>query len=523
MREKNFKTYFVLGLTSLVLASPILIKKEPTKRQPASLEDVRQSIVDAFTMRGDFIDKVESFDEYIDEKFHIDNCSEALELPIRRFKKEAIGFTELRKVKKDPKILKRMWDTRQKMLSKFKSFHSDQNFDGESCIGNIKTLNYELRYAEDYLGSHLFHQRHKNDKSEATTFSGVYPNIVSEKENFEWQKDLKSGDIFITKGNFFFSGSLAKIGKKDTHFSHQGIIYKNEGTFYTAEAHPEVGATVRPLEDMNNNDRNVRTLVMRYKNEKVSDKAGLIGYSLVKDASDKGVNIPYDFWMNFDEEEYIFCSELVTLAFDKATAGKVQFPMYKTEIELKESDFAKKLGIESQYALHPGDLEYDPDVETVVEWRDYSRIMENLVKDEILHKLYEWMEVDGYKLINSAEATIHENVTYHVRKWPIFGKLLEKEFPTHMPQEYIGTVLTLQAVGHYLFEELMNKNVNNFQKKGRYLSRKEMHAVLEKFRKKDYKRWKSYISGGNGPKAFRDRVRSRGKIPLFHLKFNPGK
>ena len=76
----------------------------PVGRQPASLDDVKQSIVDAFTMRGDFIEKIENFDKFIDENF--DNCSDSLKLPIRRFKKEARGFTELRKVKKNPEILK---------------------------------------------------------------------------------------------------------------------------------------------------------------------------------------------------------------------------------------------------------------------------------------------------------------------------------------------------------------------------------------------------------------------------------
>ncbi len=363
------------------------------------------------------------------------------------------------------------------------------------------------------------------NKVEEPTFAGVYPNTIasSGEKSFEWERDLKSGDILITKGNFFFSGSLAKIGVQDTHFSHQGIIYKDherDNQFFAAEAHPEIGATVRPLSVMNNNDRNVRTLVMRFKDEALSDRAGKYGYDLVKKASDSGVNIPYDFWMNFDEEEYIFCSELVTIAFDKASDGQVMFPMYPTEIELKKSNFAKKLGIESQQALHPGDLEYDPTVETVVEWRDYSRIMENLVKDEILHKLYEWMEIEGYELKNSAIATIHESVTYHVRKWPVFGKILEHEFPTHMPQEYIGTVVTLQTVGQPLLDHLMKENEKHFKKKGRYLTRKEMHQVLEDYREKDRKLWKRYLKAKSSPKKFRESFRRNGNLPLFHLIFN---
>lgn len=499
----------LLGMKTLILSS-LLLLNTPTSA----------SVFDVFKMRGSLNEKVKDLKKVLKKDFSLESCEKDLEIPIKRFSHEHLDKKDFEYLSENPAIIKEIWDTRQELLNKFKGFDHDQKDLASDCLNKVRELNYEMRSLEDYLGATLYHQRDGKLKGLKATFEGTYPNLLSSEKFFEYNKSLRDGDIFVTKGNFFFSGALAKIGIYDTHFSHQGIVHKIDDQFYTAEAHPEVGATVRKLEEMNNNDKNVRTLVVRFPQEEISREAGKHGYDVVKNAMDSGVNVPYDFTMNYNEKDFLFCSELVTYAFELATDNEIQFPMYRTEFELKKSNFAKKLGITSADALHPGDIEFDPRVVTVAEWRDFSRVMDNIVKDEILHMLYYWMENDNYQLFNTAEATIHENVTFNIRPWPLFNYLLHEKFPVHIPKEYIGTVLTLQRVGDVLYSELTKENEKKFKDDGRYLKKSEMHKFLQKVLDEDKKIWKKWQKVKNNPKSYRESFRKIAPLPRFHLIFH---
>ncbi|MBT3584434.1 MAG: hypothetical protein HN509_05990 [Halobacteriovoraceae bacterium] len=481
-----------------------------------------------FKYRGGMESKLSDFKDTINsEDFSTSECQDLVSVAVERFNDHEFDSDEIKELLKDTQIIQKVYRVRQEMLTKFKEWHRlDNSYRDTACADEIRKMNDELRWVEDYLGAHLHERRGKSDKKLQPTFSGIYPNLLTPNgKKFNYKKDILDGDILVTKGNFFFSGALAKIGKIDTRFSHQGILHRRDGDIYAAEAHPEIGSTIRKIELMNNNDKNVRTMVLRFSDSAIAAKAGNHGYSLVKDGvldeHGKRVNIPYDFWMDYSETDYIFCSELVSHSFHVATEGETYFPTYRTNIELTKSDFAKNLGIQNADAIHPGDIEFDYRVETVAEWRDYSRIMDNLIKDELLGMLYHWMEKKDYFLDTSAKAAFHENVTFKLRPLPLFSSLLHDFFPTHMPKEYVGTIVTLRSAGQPLYTRLAEENEETFREKGRFMQRREMQVYLEKLRRKDHQRWLKWRALKKNPRRYRESLRRNQHLPWFHSQFHP--
>ena len=119
-------------------------------------------------------------------------------------------------------------------------------------------------------------------------------------------------------------------------------------------------------------------------------------YSL-KMAKEK--HIPYDFEMNFNESEKHFCSEVAFSAYKKF--GISLWKQLSTISSKGTRNWLAAFGVKYFETLEPSDLEYDPQLYVVAEWRDpetlYKDHMDNAVTDIMLEEAdsgavltYEW-------------------------------------------------------------------------------------------------------------------------------------
>ena len=85
-------------------------------------------------------------------------------------------------------------------------------------------------------------------------------------------------------------------------------------------------------------------------------------------------HIPYDFKMNFYDSSALFCSEVASYAYRFWYAALEIFQYFVTGC----GELAERFGVEHFITQMPADLEYDPQLSVVAEWRDprpCSRIM----------------------------------------------------------------------------------------------------------------------------------------------------
>lgn len=299
--------------------------------------------------------------------------------------------------------------------------------------------------------------------------------------------DLKSGDIILSRGNAFTSAAISSLGEFDTQFSHMSMVYRDEkNEIWTVEAHIEVGSFVRPLQE-HIEDKNFRSMIFRYHDEKVSEKAAKFIFEKVKKASDTTGNILYDFGFVYEDSSQIFCSEVISHAYDHVTEGKLKIPLFQSRLLDRKPEFVKKLGITVSESFIPADIEVDPRFTVIAEWRDANKIRDNLEKDAILGAMFRWNDDLNYSMIqaSSKKSLLYRNVAWPLRRVPYLKKYFKDKLPLNMSRRLVGYFGVLDSTGELLQKELHPLNEKSLKESGMPLLRDEEYEALDSYRKKD--------------------------------------
>lgn len=351
------------------------------------------------------------------------------------------------------------------------------------CVAAARELFRASRVLEDLLGEVALKFPKYNEKQKAPVLRGNAPWLVLNPNLNRFA--LRTGDVLLSRGTAFTSAAISRIGNGDTNFSHLAMVYVDPNTrkISLSEAHIEVGSFNGPIGNYLTDGKN-RVAVFRYKDPILaSNAAKAIREKIFKYQREHGgENIPYDFAMNPDEPSQLFCSELVSHAFDLAKGSNAGVPMFRSYVDPKNRTFLNQLGVKVKRTFLPGDIEFDSNFELIAEWRDYSRMNESHLHDAVLTAMYDWMERENYVLVDSTLTTIKKNAVYNLRRWPLFSSILKDKLPTNMPKSTIGAVMTLDSVGELLFNHLAKKNAEQARRTGHWLTPKQMYAVLEAYR-----------------------------------------
>ena len=203
--------------------------------------------------------------------------------------------------------------------------------------------------------------------------------------------ELHSGDILVSRGGAPTSALIARGNDYPGNFSHIALLYVDEATGIPGiiEAHIEQGVVISSLEEYLT-DVKLRIMVMRVRSDHpLLAEDPLIPHRAAKMAYEEARkrHIPYDFAMDFREPSKQFCSEVASHAYSSfgLTIWNIITTMSSPGVVNWLSDF----GVRHFETQAPADLEYDPDLVVVAEWRDINALWDDHVDNAIVEVMLE--------------------------------------------------------------------------------------------------------------------------------------
>jgi hypothetical protein len=435
------------------------------------------------------------------------------------FNLDSAHFDRNKAIAEADTILKNLWESKLTLRKRMGGFLERGKL-STACVDASRNALRAGRYIEDTIGF-LKLKGPKFDKNNVReAFSGGYPHLLGNAG--KPKVTLKSGDILLSRGTAFTSAAIARIGDIDAQFSHLAMAYIDEKTKkqYTVEAHIEIGTKVFTIEEYLR-DGKARAVLFRYRDSELAHQAAKRIYEAARTATSRGENIPYDFGMTMDEPSELFCSEIVQHAFNLAAKDlgrEFRVPLFPTRISMQNRDFLEAIGVKATTTFAPADIEVDPRLEMVAEWRDYSRIRLLHQHDAILVKIYDWMERLDYRIQGDLFTWLSKHTAWTLRRWPLFSAFLKDKFPKNMSANTIGAVTKLNRLSEVLFAELEAADSAHYARTGLHMTPNQMETFLERLREADLKNYREHRACQSRPSA--EMETSCGSVtPIFHLDF----
>lgn len=203
---------------------------------------------------------------------------------------------------------------------------------------------------------------------------------------------LHSGDLLVSRGGAPTSALIARGNDYPGNFSHVALVHVDETTHKISviEAHIEIGVAVADVEQYLN-DTKLRILVLRLR----ADHPALAAdpqlphraATLALDRANRE-HIAYDFEMDYADNSKLFCSEV---ASDPYAQLGVTLWMGLSHISTPGvRSWLGAFGVRNFVTQEPSDLEYDPQLRVVAEWRDPGTLwkdhLDNAVIDAMLER-----------------------------------------------------------------------------------------------------------------------------------------
>jgi hypothetical protein len=202
---------------------------------------------------------------------------------------------------------------------------------------------------------------------------------------------LRSGDILVSRGGAPTSALIARGNDYPGNFSHIALLHVDEKTGVPSilEAHIERGVVISSLEEYIK-DKKLRIMVLRLRADLPRMKADpMLPHKAAQKALEevKARHIPYDFEMDFSDHSLQFCSEVASAAYQQFGIDLWQWTTHMSAPGVVRwlSDF----GVTHFETQAPADLEYDPQLTVVAEWRDPEALWQDHVDSAIVEAMLE--------------------------------------------------------------------------------------------------------------------------------------
>ncbi|MGE5301351.1 MAG: hypothetical protein ACM3MB_10405 [Acidobacteriota bacterium] len=205
---------------------------------------------------------------------------------------------------------------------------------------------------------------------------------------------VHSGDILASRGGAPTSALIARGNDYPGNFSHIAFVYVDPDSKEAKiiEAHIEVGVVVSTV-DQYLADKKLRVMLLRprtdlpqlQKDPMLPHKAA--GHSYRRATAG---HILYDFDMDYKDHTKLFCSEV-------ASEGYEHFGVHLwTGISHISSPGLRRwltaLGVKHFETQEPSDLEYDPQLRVVAEWRDPATLKKDRLDNAVTEVMLEGAE-----------------------------------------------------------------------------------------------------------------------------------
>jgi hypothetical protein len=464
--------YFLILFIGLLGISACSPKAETVKPQ-----------ADIFFISPDLATDAKRFTRYIEsDLFEPVDCEPFLNQTWRElFTIPASYFDRNRSPEDALAIYKLLFEARIALGKKLSKFYEQGNLD-RKCADAWREMVRTGRFMEDYVGDWLL--REAGIAPTTPILRGMAPNLmVNPKFKFvDPVKDLRSGDVIITRYHAFSSATFARIGDIAGQFSHSGLVYvREDGKVFTIESFVESGVVVRPWETGHLKDGNIREAVYRFRDSKMAKRAAQLAFSYIWEMEKRGERIPYDYEMNLEDTRKMYCAEVIHQAYRFASADSLKVPLFETILPRKNPAFLDSLNIRVKSTFAPSDMEVDPRFELVAEWRDFQALSDVHLKDVVLTKIFDWMQDRSYKIQFDLYTYVMTNMVLWLRHVGFFSS----QVATDTPRVFVEGIQILQAGAAVLNEKLKVRADSYRSETGLMMTPYQMYNVLEDIRVKD--------------------------------------
>ncbi len=205
---------------------------------------------------------------------------------------------------------------------------------------------------------------------------------------------IHSGDILLSRGGAPTSALIARGNDFPGNFSHVALVYVDarSGQPCVIEAHIERGVAVSSVSDYLR-DVKLRVMVLRPR----ADLPRLAADPMLPHeaaaaalAAARRGHIAYDFAMDFRDHSRLFCSEVASAAYES-----VGITLWTGLSHISSPGLATWLagfGVANFETEEPSDLEYDPQLRVVAEWRDPDTLFSDHVDNAVVDAMLEGAE-----------------------------------------------------------------------------------------------------------------------------------
>ena len=197
---------------------------------------------------------------------------------------------------------------------------------------------------------------------------------------------IHSGDMLVSRGGYPTSALIARGNDYPGNFSHVGLVHVDSVTHAVSviEAHIEIGVAVATAEEYLR-DKKLRLMVLRPR----ADLPQLVAdpllphraASLALERARAG-HIPYDFAMDYDDPSRLFCSEVASSVY--RDVGVTLWMGLSTISRPGLRRWLSSIGVRHFATQEPSDLEYDPQLVVVAEWRDPTTLLQDHIDNAVL-------------------------------------------------------------------------------------------------------------------------------------------
>jgi hypothetical protein len=202
---------------------------------------------------------------------------------------------------------------------------------------------------------------------------------------------VHSGDLLVSRGGAEVSALISRGNDYPGNFSHVALIYVDEKTNepFLIEAHIEKGVSIASVAQYEQ-DKKLRFMVMRPRSDiPMLEADPMLPQKAAKYMFDEARkrHIPYDFKMNFNDTTEMFCSEVASYAYRIYGLQVWKYP--STISSQGVVNWLHSFGVENFVTQMPSDLEYDPQLSVVAEWRDPKTLFKDHIDNAVIDALLE--------------------------------------------------------------------------------------------------------------------------------------
>ncbi len=203
--------------------------------------------------------------------------------------------------------------------------------------------------------------------------------------------EIHSGDILVSRGGYPTSALIARGNDYPGNFSHVGLVYVDSVSHVASviEAHIERGVAISTA-DAYLEDKKLRIMVLRLRADHPAlARDPMLPHRAAARALQRAQSghVAYDFDMDYTDATKLFCSEVASSVYREL--GVTLWTGLSTISSPGLRRWLADFGVRYFETQEPSDLEYDPQLMVVAEWRDPQALLKDHVDNAVIDAMLE--------------------------------------------------------------------------------------------------------------------------------------